>query len=37
MPGDKRLGAVLYELGNLAFTAEITEVPGLHPYWIDDV
>ncbi|MBV8121514.1 MAG: metallophosphoesterase [Alphaproteobacteria bacterium] len=37
MPGDKRLGAVLYELGNGAFTAEIAEVPGLNQYWIEDV
>ncbi len=37
MPGEKRLGAVLYELNNPSFTAEITEVPGLHRYWLDDV
>jgi 3',5'-cyclic AMP phosphodiesterase CpdA len=37
MPGDKRLGAVLYELDNPSFTAEIVEVPGLNRYWIGDV
>jgi 3',5'-cyclic AMP phosphodiesterase CpdA len=37
MPGEKRLGAVLYELGNPTFTAEIAEVPGLSGYcsWVD--
>jgi 3',5'-cyclic AMP phosphodiesterase CpdA len=37
MPGEKRLGAVLYDLGHAAFTAEIAEVPGLTPHWLDDV
>jgi 3',5'-cyclic AMP phosphodiesterase CpdA len=37
MPGEKRLGAVLYELDGAALGAEIIDVPGLSPYWIDDV
>jgi 3',5'-cyclic AMP phosphodiesterase CpdA len=37
MPGEKRLGAVVYELGNPNFTAEIAEVPGLNQHWLDDV
>ncbi len=37
MPGEKRLGAVLYEVGITGFEAEISEVPGLTDHWIDDV
>jgi 3',5'-cyclic AMP phosphodiesterase CpdA len=37
MPGEKRLGAVLYEFGETGFTAELSEVPGLTPHWLDDV
>ena len=37
MPGEKRLGAVLYELDGAALEASIIDVPGLAPYWIDDV
>ena len=37
MPGEKRLGAVLYELAGTALKPNIADVPGLVPYWIDDV
>lgn len=37
MAGDKRLGAVLYDLGGPALAAEIAEVPGLTRHWLDDV
>ncbi len=37
MPGEKRLGAVLYELDGLELSAEIVEIPGLATHWIDDV
>jgi hypothetical protein len=37
MAGEKRLGAVLYELNGAALKAKITEVPGLLLHWIDDV
>jgi 3',5'-cyclic AMP phosphodiesterase CpdA len=37
MPGEKRLGAVLYELDGVRLEAEIAEVPGLTPHWIDHV
>jgi 3',5'-cyclic AMP phosphodiesterase CpdA len=37
MPGDKRLGAVIYELQGTSIGATIVEVPGLSPHWIDDV
>ena len=37
MPGEKRLGAVLYELRDTALEPEIIEVPGLSPHWLDDV
>jgi 3',5'-cyclic AMP phosphodiesterase CpdA len=37
MPGEKRLGAVLYELNGTTLEAEITEIPGLSAHWIDDV
>ena len=33
MPGEKRLGAVLYELDNATLTARIAEVPGLTQHW----
>jgi 3',5'-cyclic AMP phosphodiesterase CpdA len=34
MPGDKRLGAVVYEFGDQALTAQIVEVPGLTQHWV---
>lgn len=37
MPGEKRLGAVRYQLEGTAVAAEIAEVPGLAQYWIDHV
>ena len=37
MPGEKRLGAVVYDIHGGTVKAEIVEVPGLAPYWIDDV
>jgi 3',5'-cyclic AMP phosphodiesterase CpdA len=37
MPGEKRLGAVRYRLDGPTLEAEIIEVPGLAPHWIDDV
>ena len=37
MPGEKRLGAVVYDFAGAAFSAQITEVPGLTQYWLDDV
>jgi len=37
MPGEKRLGAVLYEVHGAALEASIVDVPGLAEYWIDDV
>jgi 3',5'-cyclic AMP phosphodiesterase CpdA len=37
MPGEKRLGAVLYEFDETGFAAEIREVPGLIRHWLDDV
>jgi 3',5'-cyclic AMP phosphodiesterase CpdA len=37
MPGEKRLGAVRYQLDGAALQAEITDVPGLSVHWIDDV
>lgn len=37
MPGEKRLGAVLYELDGARLSAEIAEVPGLSEHWLDDV
>jgi 3',5'-cyclic AMP phosphodiesterase CpdA len=37
MPGEKRLGAVLYELDGAALEPNIIDVPGLTPYWLDDV
>jgi hypothetical protein len=37
MPGEKRLGAVLYELDGAALEARIVAIPGLSAHWIDDV
>ncbi len=37
MPGEKRLGAVLYELSGARLTASIAEVPNLSRHWLDDV
>ncbi len=37
MPGEKRLGAVLYELDRTALTIQIADVPGLARHWLDDV
>jgi 3',5'-cyclic AMP phosphodiesterase CpdA len=37
MPGEKRLGAVLYELDGTTMEPSIIDVPGLLPYWLDDV
>jgi 3',5'-cyclic AMP phosphodiesterase CpdA len=37
MPGEKRLGAVMYDLENSTFTADIAEIPGLTRHWLDDV
>lgn len=37
MPGEKRLGAVVYDIDGAALEAGITEIPGLSPHWIDDV
>ena len=37
MPGDKRLGAVLYEFDGAGVSAQIAEVPGLSQHWLDDV
>ena len=37
MPGENRLGAVLYELDGTALEVEIVDVPGLLRHWIDDV
>jgi 3',5'-cyclic AMP phosphodiesterase CpdA len=37
MPGENRLGAVVYELDGSAVQASIVSVPGLTSYWIDDV
>jgi 3',5'-cyclic AMP phosphodiesterase CpdA len=37
MPGEKRLGAVLYEVDGAAIEPSIIDVPRLAPYWIDDV
>jgi 3',5'-cyclic AMP phosphodiesterase CpdA len=36
MPGEKRLGAVLYEFGERGFAAEICDVPGLVEHWLDE-
>lgn len=37
MPGDKKLGAVIYDLDRGAMTTHIVELPALGRYWIDDV
>jgi 3',5'-cyclic AMP phosphodiesterase CpdA len=37
MPGEKRLGAVSYDFAETGFAAEICEVPGLVPHWLEDV
>jgi 3',5'-cyclic AMP phosphodiesterase CpdA len=37
MPGEKRLGVVLYEIDGAALEPSIIDVPGLATYWIDDV
>jgi 3',5'-cyclic AMP phosphodiesterase CpdA len=37
MPGEKRLGAVVYELDRAALTAQIADVPNLAQHWLDDV
>jgi 3',5'-cyclic AMP phosphodiesterase CpdA len=37
MPGENRLGAVLYELDGMTVEAKIVDVPGLSPHWLDDV
>jgi 3',5'-cyclic AMP phosphodiesterase CpdA len=37
MPGEKRLGAVLYDLHPAGLTIEIAEVPGLTRHWIGKV
>jgi 3',5'-cyclic AMP phosphodiesterase CpdA len=37
MPGENRLGAVVYEIYRGPIEAKIVEVPGLSPHWIDDV
>jgi 3',5'-cyclic AMP phosphodiesterase CpdA len=37
LPGEKRLGAVLYEFANPSFTADIAAVPGLAQHWLEDV
>jgi 3',5'-cyclic AMP phosphodiesterase CpdA len=34
MPGEKRLGAVVYDLDGPALTARIVEVPGLTQHWV---
>ena len=37
MPGEKRLGAVRYEIDGGKLDAAIVEVPGLAEHWIDDL
>jgi 3',5'-cyclic AMP phosphodiesterase CpdA len=37
MPGENRLGAVVYEFEGAALETRIVEVPGLFAHWIDDV
>ena len=37
MPGENRLGAVVYEIDGAAITAKILELPDLSRHWIDDV
>jgi len=37
MPGEKRLGAVLYDLDGPSISAMIMDVPGLREHRLDDV
>jgi 3',5'-cyclic AMP phosphodiesterase CpdA len=37
MPGENRLGAVVYEIDGGALEADIVPIPGLLPHWIDEV
>ncbi len=37
MPGEKRLGAVVYEFHGSDVSISYSEVPGLTTLWIDDV
>jgi 3',5'-cyclic AMP phosphodiesterase CpdA len=37
MPGENRLGAVVYEVAGRMIEAQIVAVPGLSRHWIDDV
>jgi hypothetical protein len=37
MPGEKQLGAVLYDFAGTRWETTIGEVPGLVRYWLDDV
>jgi 3',5'-cyclic AMP phosphodiesterase CpdA len=37
MAGEKRLGAVRYEVNGTALEPSIVDVPGLETYWLDDV
>jgi 3',5'-cyclic AMP phosphodiesterase CpdA len=37
MPGEKRLGAVVYDMRNPVLKAEIIDVPGLTQHFLDDV
>jgi 3',5'-cyclic AMP phosphodiesterase CpdA len=37
MAGERRLGAALYEVNGTALEPSIIDVPGLAPYWLDDV
>jgi len=37
MPGEHRLGAVVYEIEGTNIEPRIVAVPGLSPHWIDDV
>ena len=37
MPGENRLGAVVYEIRGRSLEARIVAVPGLSPHWSDDV
>jgi 3',5'-cyclic AMP phosphodiesterase CpdA len=37
MPGENRLGAVVYDIGSATIEAEIVAVPGLCTHWLDEV
>jgi len=37
MPGEHRLGAIVYEIGGRNIEAQIVVVTGLTPHWLDDV